>query len=151
MILEEKSAGAVIFRKKEIGKEDIQQNRDQRQFLILKYPSGHWDFVKGKMEKDETEHQTTIRETKEETGIVDLEFIDGFKQTIQYSFEHEGTPIHKQVVFFLAQTKTNKIKLSYEHLDSIWMSFEDALKQVTFENARIVLTNANNYLLKTSS
>ena len=58
-MIEETSAGIVIFRKEE----------SKKLFLLLHYPSGHWDFVKGKMEKGETTQQTAIRETKEETGI----------------------------------------------------------------------------------
>ena len=56
--MEETSAGAIIFREID----------NSRIYLLLNYPSGHWDFVKGKMEKDESTHQTVIREAKEETG-----------------------------------------------------------------------------------
>jgi len=140
-LLGEKSAGAVIYKKE----------GDQRSFLLLNYPSGHWDFVKGKMEKGETERQTATREAREETGIGDLRFIDGFEQTIEYGFQHGGVPIHKQVVFFLAETGTSDVTLSHEHLRYTWMSFEEALRRVTFDNARSVLTNARNHLLKTSS
>ena len=58
-MIEEISAGVVIFRRE----------NSRILFLLLHYPSGHWDFVKGKIEKGETFHQTAIRETKEETGI----------------------------------------------------------------------------------
>ncbi len=139
-MIEEKSAGAVIFR----------SQNEERLFLLLNYPTGHWDFVKGKMEREETEYQTTIRESREETGIVDLEFVKGFEQTIQYDFQYEGISIHKQVVFFLAQTQTREIKLSHEHLDYVWLNLQDAIKKITFENARSVLTNANNYLSRAS-
>ena len=44
----------------------------RKEFLVLKYPGGHWDFVKGKIENSEEPKQTAIRETKEETGIVDV-------------------------------------------------------------------------------
>ena len=62
---EERSAGVVIFLEKPEG----------IHFLLLNYPTGHWDFVKGKIEQGENNHQTAIREAKEETGISDLEFI----------------------------------------------------------------------------
>ena len=55
---EEVSAGIILF-----------NEMDTRKFLLLNYPSKHWDFVKGKMEKGETPHETAIRETKEETGL----------------------------------------------------------------------------------
>ena len=58
-MIEETSAGIVIFRKE--GSKKI--------FLLLHYPSGHWDFVKGKMEKGESTHQTAIRETKEDINV----------------------------------------------------------------------------------
>jgi len=58
-MIEETSAGIVLFRKE----------NSKNLFLLLNYPSGHWDFVKGKMEKGETTHETAIRETKEETEI----------------------------------------------------------------------------------
>ena len=74
----ERSAGIVLFLEKSEG------NR----YLLLNYPTGHWDFVKGKIEHGETEHQTALRETKEETGISDLEFIDGFKENINYNFQY---------------------------------------------------------------
>ena len=61
--MEETSAGAIIFR----------ENNSSRLYLLLNYPSGHWDFVKGKMEEGELPHQTVIREAKEETGIEDLD------------------------------------------------------------------------------
>jgi len=73
--LNEISAGAVIFRK-----------NSRLQFLLLHYPSGHWDFVKGKIEVNENPNQTTIRETKEETGITDLDFVNGFEESVEYEF-----------------------------------------------------------------
>ena len=66
---EEVSAGIILF-------------NDNKDFLLLNYPSKHWDFVKGKMETGETEHETALRETNEETGINDVEFLDGFKEEI---------------------------------------------------------------------
>ena len=128
-MIEEKSAGAIIYLKKPEG----------NQFLLLKYPAGHWDFVKGKIESGENPKQTTIREAKEETGISDLEFIKGFEEKIEYNFQYNGKQIHKQVLFFLAKTYTEKIKVSHEHLDFIWLNFDDALKKVTYQNAKNVL------------
>ena len=42
-MIEETSAGIVLFRREE----------SKILFLLLHYPSGHWDFVKGKIEKNE--------------------------------------------------------------------------------------------------
>ena len=136
---EEKSSGVVIYNKK----------NSNEKFLLLNYPSGHWDFVKGRIEKDENLQETAIRETKEETGIIDLDFVDGFEEKIEYHFQFEGKLIHKEVIFFLAETKTTDVSVSHEHIDYTWLEFGDALKKVTFQNAKNVLTKAKNLLSKT--
>ncbi|MFB5611417.1 MAG: bis(5'-nucleosyl)-tetraphosphatase [Nitrosopumilaceae archaeon] len=136
--MNEKSAGAVIFR----------DSSDGIVFLLLHYPSGHWDFVKGKMEKNENPLQTVIRETKEETGISDLDFVDGFEENIQYNFQFEGELIHKKVVFYLAKTNTEKITISHEHLDFVWLDYKNALEKITYENAKLILSKANKLLAK---
>ena len=96
---EEISAGIILF------------NKVNGKFLLLNYPSKHWDFVKGKMEKGETPHETALRETNEETGISDVEFIDGFEEEIEYYFYANNQEIHKKVIFFLGKTKT--LEISY--------------------------------------
>lgn len=131
--MEERSAGAVIFRDTNLGP----------LFLLLHYPSGHWDFVKGKIEENEEDCQTVIRESKEETGIDDLKFIDGFKETIEYNFQYDGRLIHKSVIFFLAKTEITKVMISHEHLDFTWLNFDEALTKTTYENAKIILKKAN--------
>ena len=134
---EEVSAGVILFN-------DV----DKRKFLLLNYPSKHWDFVKGKMEKGETPHETAIRETKEETGISDVEFIEGFEEEIEYYFYAENQEIHKKVIFFLGKTQTTEIVLSHEHLDFIWLEFENALSKTTYENAKNLLKKSKTFLDK---
>ena len=119
------------------------------QYLLLNYPTGHWDFIKGKIESGEKELQTAIRETKEETGIEDIEFIDGFKESINYNFQYEGELIYKEVVFFLAKTKTETVKISHEHLDYCWLDYNNAREKTTYQNAKNILSKANDLLLKT--
>ena len=133
---EQKSAGIVLFR----------NDSDKNEFLLLTYPQGHWDFVKGKVEQGETPHETALRETKEETGITNIEFIDGFEESVEYDFRFKREDIHKKVIFFLAKTNEKNIKLSHEHNDYLWLEYNDALKKTTFENAKNVLTKANEFL-----
>jgi len=137
---EQKSAGIVLFR----------NDSDKNKFLLLNYPQGHWDFVKGKVEGGEMPHETALRETKEETGISDIEFIDGFEESVEYDFRFKKENIHKKVIFFLAKTNEKNIKLSHEHNDYLWLEYNDALKKTTFENAKNVLTKANEFLLGVS-
>ena len=133
---EQKSAGIVLFR----------NDSDKNELLLLNYPQGHWDFVKGKIEQNETSHETALRETKEETGITNIEFVDGFEESVEYDFRFKKENIHKKVIFFLAKTNEKNIKLSHEHNDYLWLEYNDALKKTTFENAKNVLTKANEFL-----
>lgn len=135
----ERSAGIVLYLEKPDGK----------LFLLLNYPTGHWDFIKGKIEQGEKELQTAIREAREETGIKDLEFIEGFKENINYNFQYEGELIYKEVVFFLAKTKTETVKISHEHLDYCWLDYEKAREKTTYQNAKNILSKANDLLKKT--
>jgi 8-oxo-dGTP pyrophosphatase MutT (NUDIX family) len=138
-MIEETSAGIVIFRKED----------SKNLFLLLRYPSGHWDFVKGKMEKNESTHETAVRETKEETGITNIMFLENFEEWIEYNFQFQGELVQKKVVFFLAETKTKEVEISHEHLDYTWMDYNSAMEKTTFDNAKTVLTRAQMLLTKT--
>jgi len=134
---EQKSAGIVLFR----------NASNKNEFLLLNYPQGHWDFIKGKIEQGETPYETASRETKEESGISDIEFIDGFEESVEYNFKFKNEDIHKIVVFFLAKTNEKKITLSHEHNDFVWLEYDDALKKTTFRNAKNVLSKTKEFLL----
>ncbi len=125
-MLEERSAGTILYQESPLGKK----------YLLLNYPSGHWDFVKGNIEKGETFKQTVLREVKEETGISNIDFIEGFEDKIEYYYQRNGEVIHKEVVFYLACTKTNDVTLSHEHRDYAWLNFNDALMKLTYKTAQ---------------
>ena len=138
-MIEETSAGIILFRKED----------SKILFLLLHYPSGHWDFIKGKMEEGESTHETAIREAKEETGIIDITFLENFEEWIKYDFQYQGELVHKKVVFFLAETKTKEVMISHEHLDYTWMDYNTSMEKTTFDNAKTVLTRAQMLLTKT--
>ncbi len=125
-MLEERSAGTILYRESPSGK----------MYLLLNYPSGHWDFVKGNIEKGETFKETVIREAREETGITDINFIDGFEDRVEYHYQRDGELVHKEVVFFLAKTEANEVVLSHEHLDFTWLNFDDAMNKLTYKTAK---------------
>jgi len=117
-------------------------------YLLLHYEAGHWDFVKGNVEPNESEKDTVIRELQEETGIGGAQFIEGFKEKIEYFYRRQGATIHKEVIFFLIETHTEKVELSYEHVGYTWLDYQNAMKRLTFKNAKDVLQKAHE-LLKT--
>ena len=135
-MISEKSAGAVVFR--------VENN--QRVYLLLHYTGGHWDFPKGNIERGETEEQTTKREIQEETGITHIAFVSGFKEKIKYFYRREGQQIVKEVIYFLAETKTSDVKVSFEHVGFEWCSFSAALEKITFKNSKEVLKKAEEFL-----
>jgi len=140
----EKSAGAIIFRKE----------GNEIYYLLLHYPSSakaprdYWDLPKGHIEKGEKIEKTVKREVKEETGLEDLKFVEGFKEWIKYFFKFDGKNIFKIVTFLLAEKKTEEVKIYFEHIDYKWLSYEEAIKQLTFKNAKEILEKANDYLVK---
>lgn len=142
----ELSAGALIFRKE----------NDKFFWLILHYPAGHWDFPKGHVEKNEALLETVKREVKEETGITQLNFYPNFQKNIRYFFnpgkyQKKKTPSQltlKKVIFLLGETNQKEIKISAEHLEGKWLETEEALKTLTFKQAKNILKEAVAYLNK---
>jgi len=131
----ERSAGAVIFRKdKEI------------KYLLLHYEAGHWDFPKGHVEEKEAELDTIKREVREETSIEDIELVLDFREKIEYYYKLKGELMHKEVVFYLAKTKTEQVRISFEHIGYIWLPYDKAMEKLTFKNAKEILKKANAFL-----
>lgn len=131
----EKSCGAVVYLKS-----------SEVKYLLLRYGAGHWDFVKGNVEPKESEKDTVIRELKEETGIDDARFINDFREKIEYFYRRQGTTVHKEVIFFLIETHTEQVRLSFEHVGYTWLDYQNALKKLTFKNAKDVLQKAHELL-----
>ncbi len=134
----EKSAGAVIY------------NPKTKKFLLLHYPTrgkGHWDFPKGHVEKGEDETETALREIKEETGL-DVDILFGFRDEIKYHFRDKNVLVEKTVVYFLAITSEEHVKLSYEHDAYAWLDYEDAVNRITYKSSRDVLVKARKFLEK---
>ena len=129
----EKSCGAIIYTEKD----------GKRYYLVEQMLQGHHSFCKGHVERDETEHQTAAREIMEETGL-SVEFVDGFRECIEYS-PYKGCS--KTVVFFLARAKgTDVIAQKEEVKDIIWLVFENAMTTLTFNSDRETLQKAEDFL-----
>ncbi len=134
-MIHEKSCGAVVFFKD-----------DKVNYLLLQYEAGHWDFVKGNVEPNESETDTVLRELKEETSVEATQVIDGFRERIQYFYRRQGETIQKEVVFFIIQADTKKVALSFEHVGYAWLDYAQALEKLTFKNAKDVLQKSQVFL-----
>jgi len=137
--LRERSAGAVIF---------YMDSKDYREYLLLHYPSGHWDFPKGNIEPGETPLVTAYREIEEETGLSrdKLILVKGFKREISYYFTSHGTLIYKTVIFFLMRSLSKDVRISWEHKGFKWVSYQDALSLATFKTAKNLIKEAEGYI-----
>lgn len=133
----ESSAGAIIFYQKD----------KKREYLLLNYLSGHWDFPKGHTELHESPLKTALREIKEETGL-DVKILKGFERKVTYSFRHRGEFVIKDVIFYLAQSKTQRVKLSQEHKGYVWLPYEEAFNLITFNKE--ILKDAEDFLKRKS-
>ena len=133
----EKSCGIVLFYSED--------------FLLIQHSAkygekGHWDFPKGHIEGSETEMETARRELEEETGISNFHFIKNFKEKINYNITIGSKIIPKEVIFFLAESSTKKVKLSSEHQNYAWLNFSLAHDKLTYSNAKEVLIKAKSLL-----
>ena len=108
------------------------------------------DFPKGNIEAGENEKQTAIREIWEETSIAGIEFLDGFRMKIEYKYRHGKQLVRKEVVLYLVRARTRKVILSHEHIGFAWRKFDDAMQQLTYLNAKNLLSAAKEHLQQRS-
>ncbi|MBU2539676.1 NUDIX domain-containing protein [Patescibacteria group bacterium] len=146
-----KTAGAVVFYRNPNGKIE---------YLLLKHNERYWYFPKGEIEKKEKEINAAERETREETGLDNLEIISGFKTKESFSFiasrnfykgNMRGQKIFKTVAFYLVESKNKNVKISHEHKGFEWLDFEKAIERLGKNRFRKksqgVLTRANKFIL----
>ena len=137
--LYEKSGGAIIIYKA--------SETSYLTLLVKNHNGRNYSFPKGHVEKGETEEETAVREIKEETGL-DVTIIDSFREVADYC---PFGKIKKRVVFFMAQTFSNKVAIQEEEIDSfIWVDLNDAHNRCTYDNDLRVIRKAkeNLHLLK---
>ena len=97
------------------------------QLLVLR-AYRNWDFPKGMVNPNEDPLDAAKRETEEETGITDLEFVFGedFKETVPYA----GNKVAR---YYVAETRMEQITLPVskelgrpEHDEWRWVTCDEA-------------------------
>lgn len=133
----EKSCGAVVYSK----------NDGKIKYLLVCERSGFWVFPKGHMEEGETEHETALREIKEETGL-DVTFIDGFRVKDEHNLAREGRPeAIKQTVYFLAEYKEQNVAAQASEISQILLTdYQSALNTLQLDSFKRILTQAHHFL-----
>jgi len=146
MVETEKSAGFIVFR----------IENGIRKYLLLYKPASEQyresrGFPKGLIEKGENDLATARRETEEEAGIKDLKVIPSFKEKVHFFYKREGKLISKDVIYFLGQTEQEKAKVSYEHKDYEWLTFDQAIQKLTSKSDKEVFQKAEEFMKKPRS
>ncbi len=132
-LLPEKSCGAVI----------VYERWGEWFYLLERMVKGHVSLCKGHVENDESEHETAIREIREETGL-EVELLDSFRESIQYS-PFPGSV--KTVVFFLARAAGMDTMAQPEEVKEIlWLPEIDAVRALTYDSDRDILRKAAAFL-----
>jgi 8-oxo-dGTP pyrophosphatase MutT (NUDIX family) len=131
----EKSAGFLIFRRE----------NNTIKYLFLK-SKGRYDIPKGIQEVGESEFEAALRELKEETGINEVKIVPLFKKKIEYFYRLGKDNIKKEVVYFLGEVNTSEIKISKEHNGYEWLTKEEVLSKVKYENIKKLVEEAENYI-----
>jgi 8-oxo-dGTP pyrophosphatase MutT (NUDIX family) len=143
----EHSAGIIIYRK----------TKEGPKFLLLYHGGRYWSFPKGKLAENERSFKAAIREVKEETGIKaqDLKFRDWFRVKDQFTFTKDKKTIHKEVVYYLAETKTSVVRLKNpppgskgeRHEGYGWFLEKDAMRILMHKNHRRNIKKAYELIL----
>jgi bis(5'-nucleosidyl)-tetraphosphatase len=116
-------------------------------FLLIQHQAGHWAFPKGHANPGESPAETARREFQEETGISDFQMLDEPSFTEHYSFVKDGERIEKTVTYFLGFVNSREVVLQVEEIqNSAWVSFEEAVKLITFDANRLMFAEVKAYL-----
>ena len=115
-----KSCGCIIF--------------ENNKVLLIQQKKGNWGFPKGRVEKNETECETAIREVKEEANI-DVIIEDKNKKYIDayYSKKNE----FKEVVLFIAKRIGGEIKPQENEIKNVeWVDLLEAINRITMKSTK---------------
>jgi N utilization substance protein B len=109
---------------------------------------GHWTLSKGGLEAGENPRLGTVRKIKEEIGV-DIDIKEELAKNEYIATHPEKGKIRKQVVYYLAETKFQDLKLKKTGgLDATqWFSLKDILDLNFYNDILPIITKAINLLL----
>ena len=109
---------------------------ENNKVLLIQQKKGNWGFPKGRVEKNETECETAIREVKEETNL-DVKIEDVNKKYVDTYFAKKNE--FKEVVFFLAKRIGGEIKPQENEIKKVeWVDLIEAINRITMKSTKIL-------------
>ncbi|MFW6288931.1 MAG: NUDIX domain-containing protein [Spirochaetota bacterium] len=129
-----KSCGAVVYRRR----------LRRPEFLVIQHENGgHWGFPKGHVAVRESEMETARREIAEETGL-HVHFREGFYERIYYLTPKER---RKEVVYFLSRVRRPRVRTQDAEIRAYrWLSYWETRELLTYENTKLVLDRAHEFI-----
>lgn len=132
--MKEKSCGTVLYTVKD----------NIIYYVLLRSGSSYCGFPKGHVEEGESEHETALRETWEETSVR-AEIVGDFRREVSYDLRKGRS---KTVIYFLARffDQVPAHNPGFEYASYRLLPLEKACDELTFENTKTILREAEEYI-----
>ena len=127
-VVREPTAGGIIFRFAGGDPKKIE-------ILLIADAKGRWTIPKGHIEEGETPRQTAEREINEETGLEKMKSLDWLGK-INFRYRRADILVLMTTEIFLVRAlgNTDKIKPQEWMADIGWMSANEALEKIEYED-----------------
>ena len=107
---------------------------ENNKVLLIQQKKGNWGFPKGRVENNESECETAIREVKEETNI-DVIIEDKNKKYIDTYYSKKDE--FKEVVLFLGKRIGGEIKPQENEIKNVeWVDLLEAINRITMKSTK---------------
>lgn len=115
--------------------------------LLIRDPYRKWGLPKGHLEEGEGTEDAALREVMEETGLSDLTLGADLGE-IDWTFRKSGRLIHKFCRFYLMESPRGETspEVSEGITECRWLSMEEALRIISYDNARAILMRGVEHL-----
>jgi 8-oxo-dGTP pyrophosphatase MutT (NUDIX family) len=119
-------AGAIVVR----------GDGEARRVLLVtaRYNDQEWVFPKGHVEPGESPEEAALREAREEAGVVGR--VLGPAETLEFTFGGDDVRVQFMLVAHERDAPAD------ENRQLAWLSFDDALERLSFEDSRRLLRAA---------